>query len=227
MCWSRLWLSVHPYTKPENCLTFDNGCKELQWSCPALATSPTSTRTFECILKDLPGEDVGESCQKSYWRWCACLIGCGAAITSCWGITVCLESVCGLLGWWPLHQVMYWVDLKLDADVNMCNLWDLSSVHASVWRPLAFKALSQCNETNPVKSANTSLPVFIMKDCVVSLESRCIEAKLVQSWKYHQCMLEPSTSCNACAKVEFPTKHDGISIITCLHHGQFGCLTKT
>ena len=26
---------------------------------------------------------------------------------------------------------------------------------------------------------------------------------------------------------EFPIKHDGISIITCLHHGQFDCLTKT
>ena len=40
-------------------------------SCPALAISPRSTtRTFECILKDLPGKVVGESCQKSCWRWC-------------------------------------------------------------------------------------------------------------------------------------------------------------
>ena len=182
MCWSRLWLSVYPYTKPENCLTFDIGCKALQWSCPALAISPRSTtRTFECILKDIPGEVVGKSCQKSYWRWCACLIGCRAASTLCWGGTVCLESVCGFLGWWPLHRVMYWVDLNLDADVNMCNLLDSPSVHAYVWRPLDFRAPLRWKEANLVKSVNVSLPVFIMKDCVVSLESRCNEAKLVQS----------------------------------------------
>ena len=137
-------------------------------------------RTFECILKDLPGKSLERAVRRAI-EGDVGLIGCRAAITLCWGVRVCLESVCGLLGWWPLHQVMYWVDLKLDANVNMCRLLDLPSVHAYVWRPLAFIALSQCNETNPVKSVNTSLPVFIMKDCVVSLELRCNEAKLVQS----------------------------------------------
>ena len=72
---------------------------------------------------------------------------------------------------------MYWVYLKLDADVNMCSLLGLPSVHAYVSRPVEFKVLLQCNETNPVKSVNTSLPFFIVKDLRCLTESRCKDTK--------------------------------------------------
>ena len=135
--------------------------------------------------------------------WTVC-VGIGYSQHLMWFcLTTVLVILVALTKWEFRKAGLY---LKLDADVNMCNLLDSPSVHAYVWRPLDFRAPLRWKEANLVKSINTSLPVYIMEN-LFSL------TWVMMQWS------------KAGAKVKFPSTHDGISIntwwnssITRLHH---------
>ena len=82
---------------------------------------------------------------------------------------------------------------------------EFPSIHGSVWRlPWVQMCKQWCNEA--------PTPAQLLW---ILINTR---------WNFHHYM---SMSCVYCAKVKIPSTHDGMSIITCLHHGQFECLTKT
>ena len=166
-CWTRLWLCVKAYTKHNNCLTY-KGWK-LHGAAVILSSSSYLSQNYNKILWMHPQGPT----QESGWRelsellkvmrvWCAVFVQ-----LVCVGVPGCALRALWLFGMITLAKFMYWLCLKLDADANMCNLLDPSSVHAYVWRPLDFRAPSQWNEANLVKSINTSLPVYIMKNLLV------------------------------------------------------------
>ena len=100
-------------------------------------------------------------------------------------LTTVLVSLVALTKWEFRKAGLY---LKLDADVNMCNLLDSPSEHAYVWRPLDFRAPLRWKEANLVMSISTSLH----------------HGKFIQSHLSYDAMKQ------SWCKVKFPSTHDGI-----------------
>ena len=132
--------------------------------------------------------------------WTVC-VGIGYSQHLMWFCLTTVLVILVALTKWEFRKAG--LHLKLDADVNMCNLLDSPSVHAYVWRPLDFRAPLRWKEANLVKYINTCLH----------------HGKFVQSHLSYDAMKQ------SWCKVKFPSTHDGISInawwnssITRLHH---------
>ena len=191
-------------------------CMALQWSCPALAISPRiTTRSFECILKDLPRRVVGAMEGDVGMMGCLC-----GAVGLCWGARVCLKSI-----------VAFWDD-------HPCKLYVLALLETGCWcehvQPLrSFISACVCLKASWLQSSVTvkwSKPSRIHQQIFTCLHhGKFAGAKVkfpsthdgisINTWWNFQHYM--STACNACVNVDFPTKYDGISIITCLEHGHF------
>ena len=144
--------------------------------------------------------------------WTVC-VGIGySQHLMCFSLTTVLVILAALTKWEFGKAGLY---LNLDVDVNMCNLLDSPSVHAYVWRPLDLRALLRWKEQlgkihqhiitclHHGKFVQSHLIYDAMK------QSWCKDKVSINAWwDFHQHMMEfqhyISTSCNACAKVEFP-----------------------